>query len=303
MNKLILFLLILINTLNLLADENLKITSDSFLGNDAPKIYRAIHNKEYEKLSILLKNGEDPCQQMRYKYNHVMNTATAFDYAIRTGDTKIVKEFLPYIKNLTKPICLLRPSIFYAVLIDDISMIQFLIKNGVDVNYVSKSSTKNTAIEEALMYEKIKSAQFLLNNGAKMPIESQFKALKHSVITLNIDTVKFLIKNKIDLNYKDKKGNTILHIIGIGKIDKNLKDLQKFSDSEYVQKIPGYRASIIETINNLKSKWDNYQKIIQLLVNNGANYELKNKDGKTPYTLAKENNTIEMLNFFSKNKK
>lgn len=303
MNKLILFLLVLINTSNLLANENLKITSDSFLGINAPKIYKVIHNKEYKKLSTLLKNGEDPCQQMRYKYKHVMNTATAFDYAIRTGDKKIVKEFLPYIKNLTKPTCLLRPSLFYAIAINDISMIQFLIQNGADVNYVSKYSTKNTAIEEALIYEKIESAQFLLNNGGKMPIESQFKALNHSVITLNIDTVKFLIKNKIDLNYKDKKGNTILHIIGIGKINKNLKGLQKFSDSKHIQKTPGYRASIILTINKLESKWDNYQRIIQLLVNNGANYELKNKDGKTPYILAKENNTIEMFNFFTKNKK
>lgn len=303
MNKLILFLLILINTLHLLANENLRITSKSFLASDAPNIYKVIHNKKYEELSILLKNGEDPCQQMRYKYKHVMNTATAFDYAIRTGDTKVVKEFLPYIKNLTKPTCLHSPSIFHAILIDDVSMIQFLIQNGADVNYISKYSTNNTAIEEALMYEKIESAQFLLNNGAKMPIESQFKALNHSVTTLKIDAVKFLIKNKIDLNYKDKNGNTILHIIAMGKIDKNLKSLQKFSDSDNVQKIPGYRASIIETINQLESKLDNYPKIIQLLVNSGANDKLKNKDGKTPYTLAKENNTNEMLNFFNKSKK
>ncbi len=303
MHKLILFLLILIHTSNLLANENLKVTPNSFLANDTPNIYKAIRNKEYKKLSILLKNGKDPCQQMKYQYKHVMNTATAFDYAIRTGNVEIVKEFLPFIKNLTKPTCLDYPSLFYAILIDDVPMIQFLIQNGANVNYISKYGTKNSAIEEALMHGEIKSARFLLKNGANMSAESQFKVLKHSVITLNIDVVKFLIKHKINLNYKNKQGNTILHIISMGRIDKNLKSLQKFSNSKYVQKIPGYRASIIETINELKSKWDNYPKIIQLLVRNGANYKLKNDNEKTPYILAKENNTKAILMFFSKNKK
>jgi len=303
MHKLILFLLILIQTSNLLANENLKVIPNSFLSNDAPDIYKAIRNKEYKKLSILLKNGEDPCQQMKYQYKHVMNTATAFDYAIRTGDVKIVKEFLPFIKNLTKPTCLDYPSLFYAMFIDDVSMIQFLIRNGTNVNYISKYGTKNSVIEEALMDGKIKSARFLLKNGAKMPEKSQFKVLKHSVITLNIDVVRFLIKHKINLNYKDKQGNTILHIISMGKINKKLQKLQKFSNSKYVQKIPGYRASIVETINELESKWYNYPKIIQFLVKNGANYKLKNNNKKTPYILAKENNTKEMLMFFSENKK
>jgi len=294
MRKLVLFVLVLIYTSNILSNENSKITSDSYLANDASKLYKVIHNREYKKLSELLKSGEDPCQRMKYKYKHVLNTATAFDYAIRTGDHKIVKEFLPYIKNLTIP-CSLNPSLFYAISTDDISMIKFLIQHGVDINYASKYAPQNTALEEAVMLDKIKSAQFLIENGAKMPVEAQVKMLKHAVTTLHIDSIKFLIDNKINLNYQDKNGNTILHIIAKGKIDNNLKGLQKLADSEYTQKIPGYRDSIQETIDELNSKWDNYPKIIQLLVDNGADYKQKNKGGKTPYTLAKENNTKIML--------
>lgn len=297
MNKIILFSLVLLYTTNIFANENLEIKSGSYLANDTPKLYKAIQSKEYKALSNLLKSGEDPCQRMRYKYKHVMNTATAFDYAIRTGDNKIVKEFLPYIKNLTIP-CSLKPSLFYAISTDNISMMQFLIQNGADINYESKYAPQNTALEESLMLDKIQSAQFLIENGAKMPVESQVKILKHAVTTLRIDTIRFLINKKMDLNYQNKNGNTILHIIAKGKIDKNVEGLQKLCDSEYVQKIPGYRESIQKTIDELKSKWDNYPKIIQLLVDNGASYKQKNKGGKTPYTLAKENNTEIMLDFF-----
>jgi len=279
----------------LLANDDLKITSNTFLDNSAPSIFKAIHNKQYIELSKLLKNGEDPCQELIYQYKYVANKATAFDYAIRTADIKIIKEFLPYIKNITKPTCLHKPSLFYAIMIDDIPMIKFLIDHGADINYISKFNTKNSAIEEALMLGKIRSAQFLIDQGVKISKESQFKALKHAVITLDIDTVRFLITQKIDLNYQDSNGNTILHIIAMGAIDNNLHALQQFSKSKYVKKIPGYSHSIEDNISQLKSKWDNYPTIIKLLVHNGVKMKIKNNNGKTAYNLAKDNNISTIL--------
>jgi len=171
---------------------------------------------------------------------------------------------------------------------ENIKAIEYLIKNGEDINDNTRGLSN---LEFALIKNKIKSAQFFIDNGVNIEGDVGRTALKYGVLPLRIDIVKFLIKNKINLNYQDENGDTILHYIAKGSIDKNLENLQKYADeSEHVKKFPDGHAKMQKSIDVIKSRWENYPKVIELLLDNGIKIDLKNNDGKTAYMLAKENN-------------
>lgn len=171
---------------------------------------------------------------------------------------------------------------------ENIEVIEYLIKNGEDINDNTRGLSN---LEFALIKNKMKSAQFLIDNGASIEGKSGQKVLQYGVLPLRIDIVKFLIKNKINLNYQDENGDTILHTIAKGSIDINLENLQKHADeSEHVKNSPNGHAKMQKSIDAIKSRWGNYPKVIELLLDNGIKIDLKNNDGKTAYMLAKENN-------------
>ena len=266
------------------------------LSNSNPEIFKAIDLKEYRKIDKLLKNGISPCLKRVQIYKAYTNVDFAFNYAIGTGDLKIVKSFLPYIYNVTKPKCLYNPSLFYAIRNDDTNMIQFLIDNGADVNFPTKLYRRETPIQEALLEGKIHSAQKLIDNHAIIKENIGFESLKLAVKNLNIEVVKFLIRNKYNLNFQNKDGNTILHLMATGMVEKNLKNIQTYIEKKkYIKQFPDTYIKAQEQLNRLKKHFDNYQKIANLLIINGADTNLKNKDGKTPFIIAHEKNINTML--------
>lgn len=266
------------------------------LADNAPEIFKAIATKDYNKVNHLLKNGTSPCEKMEQKHKSGIGVDFAFNYAIGTGDKKIVKLFLPYIDNITKVSCSYSPSITYALINDDTNMIKFLIDNGADINFVTKKYYVETAIQEALLRQKIKSAQFLINNGASLKGEVGFKALEFSIKSLYIDNIKFLIKNNVNLNHKDKDGNTILHLMAKGMVENNLKNMQKYLEKkEHIKNFPDTYLKIEENIKKLKLKFNDYPKIATLLITSGADTNLKNNNGKTSLMLASENKVDVMI--------
>jgi len=283
---LILFFLTLIN-INLYSNT---------LPNDAPEIFKAMAAKDYNKINHILKNTQNPCEKMEQKFQTGMAVDFAFNYAIGTSDEKIVKLFLPYVKNITKISCSYSPSITYALINDDTDMIKFLINNGADVNFVNKHYYADTVIIEALLREKIKIAQFLIDNGASLKSEIGFKALQFSVKNLFINNVKFLIQNNVNLNFKDKDGNTILHLMAKGIVENNLHNMQKYLKAkQYIKKFPDTYKKLEQRLKRIKLNFNDYQKIVNLLIINGANINLKNNQGKTPLEIAKENKINVMI--------
>ncbi|WP_331775453.1 ankyrin repeat domain-containing protein [Sulfurospirillum sp. 1612] len=264
--------------------------------NNELEIFKAIDSKDYEKINNLLKNGVSPCLKREKKYETYTNVDFAFNHAIITGDIKIVKSFLPYIENITKPSCLYNPSLFYAIKNDDVKMIQFLIDSGADVNFPTKLYRKETPIQEALLERKIHSAQKLIDNGASIDKNIGFQSLELAIKNLNIKVVQFLIDNKYDVNFQNKDGNTILHLMAMGIVEKNLQSIETYIEKkEYIKRFPDTYVKAQEQVKRLKTNFKNYSKIAKLLLQNGADTKLKNNAGKTPLMIANENNTDTML--------
>lgn len=267
------------------------------------EIFKAIDSKDYKKINELLKNGVSPCLKREQKYKTYTNVDFAFNYAISIGDIKILKSFLPYIDNITKPSCLYSPSIFYAIKNDDIKMIQFLIDNGADVNFPTKLSMKETPIQEALLRRKMYSAQKLIDNGAKIDKDIGFQSLQLAIKNLNIEVVQFLISNKYNVNFQNKDGNTILHLMAMGIVEKNLKNIQTYIEKkEYIKRFPDTYVKAQEQVKRLKENFENYPKIGELLLKSGADTKLKNNDGNTPLMIANKNNIDTMVEILKNEK-
>lgn len=276
--------------------SNVYAKSNTNLSNNELEIFKAIDSKNYKKIDELLEGGVSPClKKTTYKEKAVL-IEFAFSYAIFSSDVNAVKVFLPYIDNITKPTCLYAPSLFYAIYNDDTKMIQFLIDNGADVNFPTKLSMKETPIQEALLRGKIHSAQKLIENDAIIKQDIGFQSLQFAVKNLDIEVVKFLINNKYNLNFQNEDGNTILHLMAMGIVEKNLKSIQTYiKRKEHIKRFPDTYVKAQEQVNRLKKHFENYPKIVNLLITSGADTNLKNKDGKTPFIIASENNINTML--------
>jgi len=265
--------------------------------NKQLEIFKAIDSKNYKKIDKLLKSGVNPCLKREQKYKRYTNVDFAFDYAILSGDIKIVKSFLPYIDNITKPTtCLYSPSLFYAIRNNDTKMIQFLIDNGANVNFPTKLDFRQTPIQEALLENKIASAKKLIDNGAIINKNIGFQSLELAIKNLNIRIVQFLIDNKYNVNFKNKNGNTILHLMGMGMVEKYLKNIKAYIEKkQYIKQFPYYYVQAQKQVKQLKENFENYPKIVQLLLKSGADIKLKNNNGNTPLMLARKNNIDTMV--------
>lgn len=267
------------------------------LENNEPEIFKAIDSKDYKKLNQLLKNGVSPCiKKITYKKKAVLQEY-AFGHAISSGDTDAVKLFLPYVKNITKPSCQYSEiSLFYAIVNDDTRMIQLLIDNGADVNIPITFSRHETPIQYSLVLQKMNSAKKLIENGAIIKKDIGFQSLQFAIKNLNIEVVKFLINNQYNLNFQNKNGNTILHLMAKGIVEKNLTSIQIYiKRKEYVKRFPDTYVKAQEQVKRIKEHFYNYPKIAELLIQSGVDINIKNNYGKTALMIANENNIKIMI--------
>jgi len=276
---------------NIYAENNLNIE------NNEPEIFKAIDSKDYKKINKLLKNGVSPCiKKITYKKKSILQEY-AFGHAISSGDTDTVNLFLPYVNNITKPCSqYFEISLFYAIVNDDTKMIQFLIDNGADVNIPITFSRHETPIQYSLLLQKMNSAKKLIENGATIKKEIGFQSLQFAIKNLDIEVVKFLINNQYNLNFQNKDGNTILHLMAKGIVEENLTSIQMYvKEKKYIKRFPDTYVKAQEQVKRIKKHFNNYPKIAELIIQSGADNNIKNNYGKTALMIANENNIKTMI--------
>lgn len=96
---------------------------------------------------------------------------------------------------------------------------------------------------------------------------------------MNYEIEKKIINYYLDINLKDNEGKTYLHLL-VERGDKNIIKyfLKKFFNNGKLTKIIDKVNDNHETALFIAVK-NNYQEIAQLLVNYGADKNIKNKDG------------------------
>lgn len=185
-------------------------------------------------------------------------------YSIHGGVFSILDDYT-YRVNMT--------PLMYAAYCATDEVVSFLIKKGTKVNY------KNEEGKTALMYGPSK---VLINAGADVNAKDNEgkTALMYSAYGRAKGSVDLLIKNKANVNTKDNYGNTAL-LYAIHSYT--------YEGSSWGIDYSWTDGAIGSTIKEYEDNFSpSFHELIKLLINNGANVNIKNKSGQTPLSLSKE---------------
>jgi predicted nucleic acid-binding OB-fold protein len=154
-----------------------------------------------------------------------------------------------------------KKCLFWSAKNNHATMIQWLIKNGADVNL--KNNYGYTPFHYAVSDSNFETVETLIENGADVNVKNNYgyTPLHYAVSDGNFETVETLIENGADVNVKNNYGYTPLH----------------------------YAVS------------SENSKMVEMLMNNGADVNIKDIDGKTPLNYAKERGHSKLVEFLIKN--
>ena len=256
--------------------------------NASPLIY-AIDCGNIEAIDTLLKLGAK-LEGLTDIYSILGDFIDAMDYTNRMSITPLM----------------------YAAYCATDEVVYFLIKKGAKVN--AKNRDGKTALMYSANLRYLGSAKILINAGADVNAKDNkgrtplMYAAEASHYNSDKDVVDLLIKNKANVNAKDNEGNTALMYACrdlsslYDKLNPNVvKSLIKAgANINEVYKEDGNTALLyaIDTYVGAAFYWgwdepELYDdtlptfETIKLLINNGANVNIRNKEGKTPLSLSK----------------
>ncbi|XP_065343624.1 uncharacterized protein LOC135941815 [Cloeon dipterum] len=279
---------------------------------------------------------------------------TALHYAAEEGNLGIAQQLLSQRANVLLKDHNGWTALHYAILTNNQVLVQKLIESGADIDSKTKRgetalhltaykgyteltqklidcganvNLKNnhglTCLNFATVNRDQDLLKILLKNNAHVNAESQFfgqTALHHAAIQNYPEILEMLVDHDADVNLKDKKGWTALHIAALyypelsqklldHGADVNSKELEGWTslhiaaryNPELCQKLLDHGADV-----NLKTKFgwtalhfaSRYNtKLLQKLLYYGANMNVKDKDGWTPLHLTTSYNpkSVNML--------
>ena len=242
-------------------------------------------NKIIEKQKIIEKFKEIKYQDGLILIEHIINNKYDEHFikmiilSLLRNNNKYIYEIYDYIIKNTHinydTIIDSSPIIYDCAIFKNISLSNYLIKKGININLISnEKSPLMLASQYSNKTSSIKNKKYielLLENGANINLQNIYGhsalmlASKFSNYFSSIETVKLLLDNGADPNLKNKDGNTVLIIVL-----KNINLSNQF-----------YRSSSID--------------IVKLLLEYGADPNIKNKEGKSAYDFVETEEQIDLI--------
>ena len=115
------------------------------------------------------------------------------------------------------------------------------------------------------------------------------QAIFKAIDDKNLDTLKFLLKNVTDIEFKDSTGQTPLISASKGRLDAMKLLLEHGANIEAKVDILGFTPLHVTSVRGDLVA-------IKLLLEKGANIESKDKDGSTPLVLASKHGKLDSMN-------
>lgn len=122
--------------------------------------------------------------------------------------TILLFSFIPFLYSQGK-----NDSLLSAIEKNDTTLIDYCIKKGADVNFITQQRWVNISpLITAINNNHIEAAKMLLQNNADINWKDTFNstALMYAASIGNIKMVQLLIDNGADLEHKDKQGNNAI---------------------------------------------------------------------------------------------
>ena len=244
------------------ADVNAKITEKDPMRQGMTPLHLAVCKKNIEVTKYLISQGADIHAQARYG-------VTPLHYAVRFNENVDVAKLLVSegADVHTKALGIRTPLDWAALANKNVDVFKFLVSQGADVN--ATDETGATPLQWAVQCNTAEVVQFLISAGADMNAKNIYGTtmLHCATCNENVEVAKLFISAGADVNARisfdspsNMAGSTPLHQLAY--INRNVE-------------------------------------IAELLVSEGADVNAKDKAGKTPLDIARENMNKEVVEYLS----
>ena len=235
---------------------------------------KAIENNDTEIVELLLKNGFDIKK---------LDINTRIEVPFKYGNLPLIKLLVEYGLNINwhnvndgtlLEICSQQPPLYSSEDTRFFNIAKYLIEKGADVNIGSPLMSSLRVKDGGTSIINSDIAELLIKNGANINyIDSQGKSIlmeacDYKMYEDRYNLIKLLIEYGVNVNYRDKDGNTALMLIEISMKDED-KMMKVYEDGTVEV---DYKADVV-----LSS-----EKIMKLLIDNGANINIRSNMGMTP---------------------
>jgi ankyrin repeat protein len=248
-------------------------------------IWSAILKNKISQVKVLIDNGAD--------LNVEYDGKSLLSYACDNKHDEIIDLLLGKINQST-----MNDQLISIVQTDYVKCTQKLIELGANVNY--KNSNNMTPIWTAMSKNKISQVEFLIKNGADVNVEYNKTALLHQAyLNSYLDIFKLLIKYA-NVNCRSVTNSLLGSACYNNRIEFVKLLLDNSADPNFADIDDGYKDSPL--INACYST--NTIEIIKLLLEQPTiNINYRNKQGKTALDLAKGRRSHEIIELLENYKK
>ncbi len=258
-------------------------------GNATPLYYAAASNQD-KMVKYLLSKGANP--------NAVLDNWTALWFVCSRGKKKMVETLLAggadvnYETDLaSNPVDAVVRLCGDCSLQDKEDMLKTLIKYGADINAAIPHSKWNVLDMEIVLDPNIEKAQWLVKMGADVN-KGKLKGLYMITAVRECDKemARFLINNGLDIDITNDDSETALDRAIIENNTKAVKWLFELgAKMEKGKHSKWYPLIAVRDHNN--------REMLEILINNQADLNVKNDEGKTPLDYAKSKEIKQLLIF------
>jgi len=197
-------------------------------------------------------------------------------------------------------LCLLENLKFKDLDENDKNTIFFLIDKGADIN--TQPPTGNTPLILASIYGHKDVIEYLIDKQVNLNVQNNYglSALMDAIINRHPDIAELLIKKGADVTLKSNYGETALNIAAVsGYVDTAKQIIEKFialnpNNKEALGKFLDTQnrdgnTALIEAVEN------NRAKIVQFLLNEGVNRNLRNNQNLNALDIARQKQNQEII--------
>ena len=204
------------NSYRTLCDVMKRITTPILRSQNTVPIIELSTRQQFESLLLAVQTGHSEIVQALLDTNmswdiHSNQKAILLDEAIKYDCYDILSMLL---HQRLHPATAHRrgyPAIHVAVSMHHLSAVEFLVKNGADIN--TRNNIGSTPLMQAVFEGSFEITDFLLSAGADANVHNQqgYTALLYAVSAGHVDTVRMLLQRGADPHLSDYWGKNALH--------------------------------------------------------------------------------------------
>lgn len=228
-------------------------------------LIKAIVFTDIDLIKIILDNGADI-----NKYGTKGATPLTVACSNACGDLEIVKLLLKYGADINKGGSNMNiPSLAYAITINNISIINYLLNNGADIEHHDTSG--NSPLMYAIGIRDLNVIKLLLKRGANPnSVNNNGKSvLIDAILKSDVSIVELLIKNGVDINrYDNNQEIPLMYAVYHGNVEITKLLLENGADIKAVnnnlESIMNYALTGFNTVHNDSKKYDAIRRLLKI---------------------------------------